>query len=158
MTSVADGAGAAGRQDGDGRSRDGHRGPVVVDASAAVPLLVDRPDETPGVHALLANLDGDLVAPHVIDLEVASVLRWHVRSGELAADAAKRAVDDLAALRLARYPHDVLLPRIWGLRDNLTAYDAAYVALAEALAAPLVTRDTRIAGAPGHDARVWLAA
>lgn len=64
------------------------------------------------------------------------------------------ALDDLSDLALTRYPHDVLLGRMWELRDNLTAYDAAYVALAEALDAPLVTCDAKLASAPGHRARI----
>jgi len=65
-------------------------------------------------------------------------------------------IDDLLAFPIQRYPHDILLQRVYELRDNLTAYDAVYVALAEALAAPLVTRDARLAQAPGHQAHVEL--
>lgn len=69
---------------------------------------------------------------------------------------AQQALSDLADLPISRYPHDLFLFRIWQLRQNLTAYDAAYVALAEALSAPLLTRDARLASAPGHRARVEL--
>jgi predicted nucleic acid-binding protein len=69
---------------------------------------------------------------------------------------ASAALDDLADFLLTRYPHDFLMPRIWELRDNPTAYDAAYVALAEALDAPLLTRDRKLAASPGHRARVEL--
>jgi predicted nucleic acid-binding protein len=72
----------------------------------------------------------------------------------LSAQRGREALEDLADLSVRRYPHDVLLPRVWELRANLTAYDAAYVALAEALGAPLFTRDRRLAGAAGHRARV----
>jgi len=65
-------------------------------------------------------------------------------------------VADLADFPLRRYPHDLLLPRIWDLRNNLTAYDATYVALAEALDAPLLTRDRRLAAAAGHRAQIEL--
>ena len=75
-------------------------------------------------------------------------------AGELDDERGAQALDDLADLPIHRYPHDLLLPRIWELRANLTAYDAAYVALAEALGAPLLTRDARLAAAPGHEARI----
>jgi len=98
---------------------------------------------------------------------------WHFRGGrperdgaelaqilevsqEVDAERGREALADLADFPLRRYPHDFLLPRVWELRNNLTAYDAVYVALAEALGAPLLTRDRRIAAAPGHDAQVEL--
>ena len=93
-------------------------------------------------------------APHLLDLEVAQVVRRHVRGGEMSAARGQPALDDLAILSLTRYAHDLLLPRIWRLRDNLTADDAAYIALAEALNAPLLTRDVRLAAAGGYHARV----
>src|SRR5439155_1478000 len=87
------------------------------------------------------DLHRRLHAPHLVDLEVAQVLRRYTASGEMDAQRGLQALEDLGDLPLVRYPHDLFLSRIWDLRDNLTAYDAAYVALAEALAAPLVTRD-----------------
>ena len=78
------------------------------------------------------------------------------RAGEIDQERGRAALADLSDFPLRRYPHDVLLPRIWDLRHNLTAYDAAYVALAEALDAPLLTRDQRLAAAAGHHARVEL--
>jgi predicted nucleic acid-binding protein len=75
-------------------------------------------------------------------------------AGDMSAQRGREALEDLTDLSLRRYPHDVLLPRVWELRANLTAHDAAYVALAEALGAPLLTRDRRLAGAVGHRARV----
>lgn len=82
-----------------------------------------------------------LHAPHLLDVEVAQVLRRYVRSKDILPERGAEALADLASLPINRYPHFVLLPRIWQLRHNLTAYDAAYVALAEALDATLVTRD-----------------
>jgi predicted nucleic acid-binding protein len=98
-----------------------------------------------------------LHAPHLIDLEILQVLRCYVASREISAERGREAVSDLAAFRLRRWEHGVLPTRIWDLRQNLTAYDAAYVALAEALDAPLLTRDRRIASAPGVQARVEMA-
>ena len=97
-----------------------------------------------------------LHAPHLLDLEVAQVLRRHASSGGLDADRCRAALSAMAEFPLTRHPHHLLLPRIWQLRHNLSAYDAAYVALAEVLDAPLLTADRRIATAPGHRARVEL--
>jgi predicted nucleic acid-binding protein len=90
----------------------------------------------------------------LLDVEFVQVLRRLVREGTLAPRRAVEAIEDMAALRIARYPPVLLLQRIWRLRQNLTAYDAAYVALAEELQAPLITRDRRIAAAPGHTAAI----
>jgi len=97
-----------------------------------------------------------LHAPHLLDLEVLHVLRRFERRGILHPSRAAEAVEDLLDLPLTRYPHDTLAFRIWELRGALTAYDAAYVALAEALGAPLLTRDAALASARGHRARVEL--
>jgi predicted nucleic acid-binding protein len=97
-----------------------------------------------------------LHAPHLLDVEVAQVIRRYAANGEIDQERGRAALDDLADLPLRRYPHDFLLPRVWNLRHNLTAYDAVYVALAEALDAALVTRDQRLAVATGHHARVEL--
>jgi predicted nucleic acid-binding protein len=125
---------------------------IVVDASAIVDLLLPAPD----IAELEKRLWGDPSwhAPHLLDLEVAQVLRRWVLAGRIPPATGERAIRDLSGLPITRYPHEVLLPRIWQLRVHLTAYDAAYVALAEALAAPLITRDARSASAPGHQARV----
>ena len=93
-------------------------------------------------------------SPHLLDIEVAQVLRRFVAGGKVTPVRAREALDDLLDLALTRYPHGVLLGRVWELRSNLTAYDAAYVALAEALDAVLVTCDGKIAEAPGHRARI----
>lgn len=95
-----------------------------------------------------------LHAPHLLDLEVTQVLRRYERAGELTARRGREALEDLSAFRIERYPHSLFLPRIWSLRRNATAYDACYLALAEALEAPLLTGDRRLASVPGHDARV----
>ena len=86
-----------------------------------------------------------LHAPHLIDLEIAQVLRRYVRSAAISAERGAEALADLVDFPLTRYPHHVLLPRIWQMRHGLTAYDAAYLALAEALEAPLLTRDRALA-------------
>ena len=84
------------------------------------------------------------------------MLRRLVREAMISSLRAQEAIDDLLDLRVTRYPHDVLLPRIWQLRQNLTAYDAAYIVLAEELEATLLTRDARLSSASGHKARVEL--
>lgn len=90
----------------------------------------------------------------MFDIEVIQVLRRLAWQGVISDQRAEIAVQDLLSLRMVRYPHLILLSRVWQLRQNLTAYDAAYVALAEHLKAPLVTRDAGIAAASGHSARV----
>src|SRR5208337_4676403 len=97
-----------------------------------------------------------LHALHLLDVEVAQVIRRYAANGEIDSDRGREALTDRTDFPLHRYPHDFLLPRVWDLRDNLTAYDAVYVALAEALDAPLLTRDQRLAAAPGHHAVVEL--
>jgi predicted nucleic acid-binding protein len=125
---------------------------IVVDASALLEFLLRTPAAA-GVEARLFGGD-TLHAPHLLDLEVAQVLRRYERGGDLAARRGEEALADLDSLRIERYPHHLFLPRIWALRGNVTAYDACYLGLAEALDAPLVTRDRRLAGVPGHRARV----
>ena len=128
---------------------------IVVDASAALEVLLRTPAAATVDERLFAT-GHTLHAPHLIDVEVAQVLRRYAATGETDPERCQAALADLADLPLSRYPHDLLLPRVWDLRDNLTAYDAVYVALAEALEAPLVTRDRRLASAPGHHARIEL--
>ena len=128
---------------------------IVVDASAVLETLLRTPAAA-AVEGRLFDSRQTLHAPHLIDVEVAQVVRRYAAAGELDAERGREALADLADLPLLRYPHDLLLPRIWELRHNLTAYDAAYVALAEALGAPLLTRDRRLAAAPGHHAQVEL--
>jgi predicted nucleic acid-binding protein len=128
---------------------------IVIDASAVLEALLHTPAAT-AVEARLFAQGETLHAPHLLDVEVAQVLRRFASRGEIAPERGRSALADLADFPLQRYPHDLLLPRIWELRDTVTAYDAAYVALAEALDAPLLTRDRRLAAAPGHRARVEL--
>ena len=122
---------------------------VVIDASVLVSALMDRDEKAEAVRIMLAPVD--LSAPHLVDLEVIQSLRRHDRKGRH--DAA-RALRQFRLLEIRRFDHEPLLPRIWELRHNLTAYDAAYVALAEVIEAPLFTSDRRIAAAPGHRAEV----
>ena len=126
---------------------------IVLDASAVLEVLLRTPAAA-AVEKRLFAAEETLHAPHLIDIEVAQVLRRYTASGDLDPERGRAALIDLMDFPLTRYPHQVLLPRVWELRHNLTAYDAAYVALAEALDAPLVTRDQRIGKAPGHEARV----
>jgi predicted nucleic acid-binding protein len=126
---------------------------IVLDASALIDLLL-REEGVKAIEDRVFAPGESLNAPHLIDLEVAQVLRRYRLAGELSDSRAENAFDDLAALPLQRYPHDMLLPRIWELRHNATAYDAAYLALAEALDAPLLTRDRRLAASRGHRARI----
>jgi predicted nucleic acid-binding protein len=91
-----------------------------------------------------------LHAPHLIDLEIAQVLRRYVRTSIISADRGTEALADLIDFPLTRYPHNVLLLRIWQMRHGLTAYEAAYLALAEALDAPLITSDRALAKAGSH--------
>lgn len=126
---------------------------IVLDASAVIELLLGSAAGAK-VSARIASPDETLHAPHLLDLEVAQVLRRYESAAVLPPSRAQQALDDLGELGVARYPHDDLLPRIWRLRRNLTACDAAYVALAEALDAPLLTCDAKIASAAGHRARV----
>lgn len=131
---------------------------IVLDASAAVDLLLGvRP--AAGAIAKRLRAVNRVHVPQLFDLEVLSALRGHERAaGGPAAAPVSEALRNLAAMRAVRHGHELLRPRIWALRDQLTAYDAAYVALAEVLDAPLLTCDSRLAGASGHRVRVELIA
>ena len=128
---------------------------IVLDASAAIDWLLQT-SAGRQIEKRIFSRNQSLHAPHLLDLEVGQVLRRLVREGAVSAQRAEEAIQDLLDLRVTRYPHFLLLPRIWQLRDNLSTYDAAYVVLAEELDATLITRDVRLASAPGHTAQVEL--
>lgn len=128
---------------------------IVLDASAMLEVLLVTPAAVRNLDRLFAP-EESLHAPELIDLEVAQVLRRYCATDELEPERARQALEDLADLAVTRYPHQPLVPRIWQLRHNVTAYDAAYVALAETLDAPLLTGDARLARASGHEAAIEL--
>jgi predicted nucleic acid-binding protein len=120
---------------------------IVVDASVLAPALADDGADGDRVRERLRG--EQLVAPELVDLEILSTFRRAARGGRLDERRSGQALDDLAALPLRRVSHLALLPRVWELRDNLTAYNAAYVALAEALDALLLTADGAMKKASG---------
>jgi predicted nucleic acid-binding protein len=120
---------------------------IIADASFLVMALGD--DGADGTRARERLRGEELAAPHLVDVEVTSVLRRCVRTGTMSGQRASQALQDLADLAIERVPHTTLLPRIWELHDNYTPYDACYVAVAELFHAPLLTYDARMAGAPG---------
>ncbi len=127
---------------------------IVLDASAAIEWLIKSPTGAKIGRRLFTPLPIALHAPHLLDVEIAQVLRRYVREKIMSASRGEEALQDLNDLPLHRYPHDFLMHRVWELRANLTAYDAVYVVLAEVLDAPLVTCDRKIALASGHRAAV----
>lgn len=127
---------------------------IVVDASIVASALADDGSDGEQIRARLAG--EQLFAPELLDLEVASVWRRAARSGKLPERRADQALADLAALPLVRAPHRPLMGRIWELRENLTTYDAAYVALAEALESSLLTADEPLSQAPGTRCEILL--
>ena len=126
---------------------------IVVDASALVEFLLQTPLGA-RVEARLFRDGDELHAPHLMDVEVVQVLRRLVRMGEVAPIRAEEAIADLTDLDLHRHAYLDLLSRAWQLGDNISAYDAMYVALAEAIDAPIVTCDGPLAGRPGHGVRI----
>lgn len=126
---------------------------IVVDASVLVGALADP--ETDGERARRRLLEAsELNAPCHVDLEVLSALARAVRRRLIDSIRATSAVADLGRITLRRYPVSAFVDRAWALRDSVTLYDAAYVALAEVLGAPLVTFDRRLAGAPGLECTI----
>jgi len=130
---------------------------TVVDASALLELLLQTPRGARVESRLFGDGD-ELHAPHLVDVEVVQALRRLVRLREVSSGRADEAIADLGDLDLHRHAHVDLLDRAWKLRDNISAYDAMYVALAEAIGAPLVTCDGPLTGASGHRARIELVA
>jgi len=128
---------------------------IVLDASAVVELLLGTARGR-AVAVRIADPDLGLHIPHLADVEVAQALRRYEREGALDPDEANSAIDTLTELDLERHSHEPFLRRVWSLRENLTAYDAVYVALAEALDAKLLTCDGRLARAPGLARRIEL--
>lgn len=128
---------------------------IVLDASAALDWLLQS-SAGQRIESRIYSHNESLHAPHLLDLEVAQVLRRLTRDGTVSVHRAAEAIQDLMDLRITRYPHFVLLPRVWQLRHNLSAYDAAYVGLAEKLGATLITVDRRLASASGNSARIEL--
>ena len=126
---------------------------IVVDASAVADVLLGVASAAPVAQRLLASGE-TLHAPHLLDLEILQVLRRFAASGSWQAQRAAQAVEDFAAMRIARHAHDSLRSRIWELRKTVTAYDGAYLALAEALGCPLLTRDRKLGRAAGHAAAI----
>jgi predicted nucleic acid-binding protein len=127
---------------------------IVVDNSVLVTALVDAGER--GSRLARRMTAEPVAAPSLIDLEAVNVIRSLVRGGKLGLPAARRAVTAIPTLPIERYPHEPLVARIWELRDDLTAYDAAYVALAEVLSATLVTADSKVRGTPGAACAVEL--
>jgi predicted nucleic acid-binding protein len=128
---------------------------IVVDASAVLELLLNSPTGL-RVASRLFDSDESLHAPHLLDLEVAQVLRRYVLSKELTPARAAAAIEDFTDLPINRHEHTALLPRIWQLRSSLSSYDAAYVCLAETLDVPLLTCDAKMRNSHGHTVQVEL--
>jgi len=122
---------------------------IVLDTSVVVDLLLDLPPHADAIRDRVRREAPALAAPHLLDVEVAQVLRRYVRAGDIRLESARSALRALRMLPIVRYPHTPLLERALELRDNVTAYDAMFLALAEGLAAPLLTRDGALGAIPG---------
>jgi predicted nucleic acid-binding protein len=130
---------------------------AVVDSSAILALIIER-FSTATLRSRLLDRAVMLYAPAIIDLEVLHVLRRYVLLREMDAGAAEASIEAYGKIEIVRFPHDPLIRRIWQLRENFTAYDAAYVALAEGMRIPLITLDARLAKAAPPTVRVELIA
>jgi predicted nucleic acid-binding protein len=129
---------------------------IVVDASAAVTMFLNLGSRAARVRERLGRTAEEVHIPHLFDVEVLQALRRHSLRGDLSGEQSRLILGLLYDMKAVRYPHAPLAARMWELRENLTAYDAAYVALAEVLEAPLLTTDRRLAQAPGIRAAVEL--
>ena len=128
---------------------------IVADASAVVEVVLNTAAGGSIADRLL-DPEETVAAPHLLDLEVLQVLRRYALAGDMDSKRAQEALQDYSDLPIRRYPHEPLMSRIWDLRHNVTAYDAAYIALAEVLDARLLTRDVSLVDSPGHGARIEL--
>jgi predicted nucleic acid-binding protein len=128
---------------------------IVLDASAAIDWLLQT-SAGQNIEKRIYSRNETLHAPHLFDLEVTQVLRRLALQGVVSVHRADEAMRDLLDLRLTRYPHLALLPRVWQLRHNFSAYDAAYIVLAEKLGAAFLTRDARLGSASGHAVTIEL--
>ena len=126
---------------------------IVVDASSVLELLL-RTEKGIKVQERVLDSGESLHAPHLIDIEVTQTLRRLVILKEITAARGKQALEDHVSLNIKRADHNDLLESIWTLRDSITAYDAAYVVLAESLDCPLITCDAKLARSHGHKARI----
>jgi predicted nucleic acid-binding protein len=128
---------------------------IVIDASALLEVLLRTPRGA-GIETWLFGMRQSLHSPHLLDVEVVQVVRRFAMAREIEGERAQAALDDLMGFPIWRHPHDFLLPRVWALRNNFSAYDAAYVALAEVLEATLLTHDRRLAAAARQHVSVEL--
>lgn len=129
---------------------------IVIDSSAMVDLLLSRPARAEAVMVRLRTHSGAIAAPHLLDVEVAHALRRQALAGEIDDERLYRAAGQLSSFPLRRFGHELLITRALELRANVTAYDGVFLALAEALRAPLLTSDARLARVDGHRAEVVL--
>ena len=127
---------------------------IVLDASAAVAVLLNLGTGATRIRERMRREDDGLHVPHLFEIEVLNALRHRALRHGISEGRGLELLEDLTTMSVSRYPHTAMLPRIWELRGNVSAYDAAYIALAETLEAPLVTRDARLARAPGIRAEV----
>ncbi len=126
---------------------------IVVDTSVVIEVLLAT-SAAWSIERRLRRAEMSLHAPQLLDIEVLQVLRRLCAHKEITVDRGHAALEDFLVLPITRNGHGSLVSRIWALRQNMTAYDAAYVALAEALEVPLITRDRRLGNAPGHTAQI----
>ena len=126
---------------------------IVVDASALLEVLLLRPAAS-DVESWLSQANQTIHAPYLIDVEVTQVIRRFALQGKIDNQRGRSVIEDYSLMSIRRYPHTPFLFRAWELRNNFSAYDAIYIALAESLDVPLITCDRRLAGAAGHSARI----